>query len=326
MSSYSGGIYLRPLGDSATDSQLVLTSGSATFNGSQLWTAGNLSDPATKTWISGNYYNTTSVDNKVNARGDVFSNGNTTFSGQNIFNYAGLGLKVQPSGSVSNTTKLLQVNNNTGGELFSVNFSGGVVVAGDLTVTGQTKYAGTTQVNGDYYISGNLYVSGNSTLGNASSDTTTVNGTLVVNGNVQEVGSYEEVHRRPLFGIAGDLQFQTDSTVFEDIVYNYQPSAYALPSAQTGSTRYYRLYVIYSDDITGTQQTNGQKATIRLAGATNKDIDLPYTWGDPNNRRDWYSDYFTDLPNDHTTIQAKLALSGNSLGIRWIELIAYDKF
>jgi hypothetical protein len=84
--------------------------------------------------------------------------------------------------------------------------------------------------------------------------------------------------------------------------------------------------MVYSDDITGTQTSAGQKATLRLVGNTTKDIDLDPTWGGPNERRDWYSSYFTDLPSGHTTIQAKLAQSGNNLGIRWIELIAYDKF
>jgi hypothetical protein len=260
------------------------------------------------------------------AKGDVFLANANSFTNTNTFTNAGLGIKIQPSGSVANTTKLMQVNTTTGTEIFSINYSGGVTVAGDLTVTGQTKYAGTTQVNGDYSISGNMFVSGNTTLGNVSTDTTTVNGTLIVNGNIQEVGYYQEVHRRPLFGIAGDLQFQTNSTTFDQIVDFYDLSTYANPTVQTGATRYYRLYAVYSDDITSAQASGGQQSTIRISGNTTKDIALTRTWGSVNARRDFYSPYFTDLPTGNGNLYAMLAQSGNNLGIRWIELIAYDKF
>jgi hypothetical protein len=273
-----------------------------------------------------NVYKKNEVDTLVANSGDIKASQANTFKNLNTFNIAGLAIKIQPSASVGNSTKMIQINKTDGTEVFSVNYSGGVSIGGDFTVTGQQIVSGTTNVNGDYSISGQLIVGGNSVLGDASTDVTTVSGTLKVSGNIQEIGSYEEVHRRPLYGIAGDLQFQTDSIVFEDVVYNYSPSAFALPSVQAGATRYYRIYMVYSDDITGTQTSAGQKATLRLVGNTTKDIDLDPTWGGPNERRDWYSSYFTDLPSGHTTIQAKLAQSGNNLGIRWIELIAYDKF
>jgi hypothetical protein len=276
--------------------------------------------------LSTNYYNKTEVGNLVNAKGDVFTSTSNTLHALNTFDNAGMSIKIQPSASVGNSTKLLQINNTSGNEVFSVNYSGGVAIAGDFTVTGVQTFSGTTTVNGDYTVNGQLIVGGNSTLGDASSDVTTVNGTLQVNGTIQEVGSYEEVHRRPIYGIAGDLQFQTDSTTFDTITDYYDLSTYALPTVQSGATRYYRLYVVYSDDITSTQATAGQKATIRIAGATNKDLDLNTTWGSPNGRRDWFSAYFTDLPTGNGNLQAKLATTGNSLGIRWIELVAYDKF
>jgi YVTN family beta-propeller protein len=276
--------------------------------------------------LSNSYYNKTEVSNLVNAKGDVFTSTSNTLHGLNTFDNAGLGIKVQPSASVGNTTKLLQINNTTGGEVFSVNYTGGVAIAGDFTVTGVQTFSGTTTVNGDYTVNGQLIVGGNSTLGDASTDVTTVNGTLKVNGTIQEIGSYEEVHRRPLYGIAGDLQFQTDSTTFDTLTDYYDLTTYALPTVQSGATRYYRLYVVYSDDITSTQATAGQKATIRIAGATNKDLDLSSTWGAPNGRRDWFSTYFTDLPTGNGNLQAKLNTTGNNLGIRWVELVAYDKF
>jgi hypothetical protein len=277
--------------------------------------------------LSANYYNKTEVDTAVGNAGDVKAGQANTFSNLNTFNVAGLSIKIQPSASVGNSTKMIQINKTDGTEVFSVNYSGGVAIAGDFTVTGQQIVSGTTNVNGDYSISGQLVVGGNSTLGDASTDVTTVNGTLKVqNGSIQEIGAYEEVHRRPIYGIAGDLQFQTDSTTFDTITDYYDLSTYALPTVQTGATRYYRLYVVFSDDITSTQATAGQKGTIRIAGATNKDLDLPTTWGSANGRRDWFSGYFTDLPTGNGNLQAKLATTGNNLGIRWVELVAYDKF
>jgi YVTN family beta-propeller protein len=313
-------------GTSLINNLLTVNSSDIQYKSNSIWHKGTLADPATQTWISGNYYNSSTVDTKLLAKGDVFLANANSFTNTNTFTNAGLGIKIQPSGSVANTTKLMQVNTTTGTEIFSINYSGGVTVAGDLTVTGQTKYAGTTQVNGDYSISGNMFVSGNTTLGNVSTDTTTVNGTLIVNGNIQEVGYYQEVHRRPLFGIAGDLQFQTNSTTFDQIVDFYDLSAYANPTVQTGATRYYRLYAVYSDDITSAQASGGQQSTIRISGNTTKDIALTRTWGSVNARRDFYSPYFTDLPTGNGNLYAMLAQSGNNLGIRWIELIAYDKF
>jgi hypothetical protein len=279
--------------------------------------------------LSSNYYNKTEVGNLVNAKGDVFTSTSNTLHGLNTFDNAGMSIKIQPSASVGNTTKLLQINNTTGSEVFSVNYSGGVAIAGDFTVTGVQTFSGTTTVNGDYTVNGQLIVGGNSTLGDASTDVTTVNGTLKVSGNIQQIGAYQEVNRRPMYGIAGDLQFQTDSTTFDSIVVNnYDPSSgYGLPTVQNGATRYYRLYTIYSDDINSTQVSGGQASTLRYSGSTaSKDFNLPTTWGDPNARRDWYSPYFTDLPTGHATLYAKLTNTGNNLGIRWVELIAYDKF
>lgn len=278
--------------------------------------------------LSTSYYNKSEVNTLVANAGDIRAGNANVFTKTNTFANAGLGIKIQPSGGVIDSTKMLQVNKADSTEVFSVNYSGGVTIRGDLNVIGVQTYSGTTTVDGDYTINGQLIAKGNNTLGDSSTDLTTVNGTLKVqNGTIQEVGKYVEVHRRPIYGLAGDLQFQTDSVVFEDIVTNvYSINGSALPAVQAGATRYYRLYIVYSDDITGTQQSAGQKATLRIAGPTNKDIDLPNVWGEVNARKDWFSGYFTDLPAGHANFQAKLAQAGNNLGIRWIELVAYDKF
>ena len=99
-----------------------------------------------------------------------------------------------------------------------------------------------------------------------------------------------------------------------------------MPTVQTGATRYYRLYVIYSDDITSAQASGGQLSTLMYSANSTMSWNLPLTWGDPNARRDWYTPYFTGLPAGHATLYSMLAQSGNNLGIRWVELIAYDKF
>jgi hypothetical protein len=275
-----------------------------------------------------NIYNKTEVGNLVGAKGDVHTSANNIMHLTNTFDNMGLAIKIQPSSLVADTTKLIQINKADSTEVFSVNYSGGVTINGDLRVTGVQTYAGTTTVDGDYTINGQLIVGGNATLGDASTDVTTVNGTLKIDGSLQEIGKYEEVHRRPLFGIAGDLQFQTDSIVFEDIVDYYGLDQYALPTVKSGATRYYRLYLVYSDDITGTQATAGQKATVRILNnsSVSKDLDISTSWGSANGRRDAFTGYFTDLPTGNGKLQAKLEQAGNNLGIRWVELVAYDKF
>jgi hypothetical protein len=254
------------------------------------------------------------------------------FSNTNTFAKSGIALKVQPTVEPTAGTVYVQVANALGNNLVTIGTSttdttkAKFVVNGDFEVTGTTIQKSTQSIEGDMNITGNLNATGNSVLGDSLADQTTISGDLVVQGLVKIKSQYQEVHRRPVYGIAGDLQFQTDSIVFENMVANYNLKGHALPTVAVGATRYYRLYVIYSDDISSAQQTAGQKSTIRLAGTTNKDIVLPIVWAEANGRADYISGYFTDLPDGNVTIQAKLEQAGNSLGIRWVELIAYDLY
>lgn len=280
--------------------------------------------------LTDKYYTKTEVNNLLSNAGNVDANKVNNFKDTNIFSKSdGAAIKIQPSVKPAQDTILFVVAENTGRSLVTIDSEGDVTIESNLIVKGQTITIGTTEVDGDYTISGNLAVKGNTSLGNDPSDTTTVKGTLRVEGKVVVAGEYKEVYRRPIFGIAGDLQFQMEGeTTFQtvvDKVYSLNNST-ALPAVTPGATRYYRLYLVYSDDINQTQAAAGQKMTVRIAGGTNKDLDLGSTWGDVNGRRDAYTAYFTDIPTGNVSIQAKFSQTGNKGSIRWIELAAYDYF
>ncbi len=165
-------------------------------------------------------------------------------------------------------------------------------------------------------------------------------GGILVDGKVKQQGQYEIVHRRPLYGIAGDLQFQTDSTTWETMVFAYGPFGYALPSVQTSANRYYRLYAIYSDDITNTDAsaTIAPRVRVELASDTILVYEwkMPHTYGAVNDQRDAYSSYFQVsglTSGDHCNVKVRIqndacnyAAGGKSVGIKYLELIAYDVF
>lgn len=273
-----------------------------------------------------NIYTKGEVNTMVANAGDLRGSGNNIFSGQNTFTGAGLGIKIQPSTSLANTTKLIQVNNTGGTELFAVNYSGGVTIKGDLTVEGVQRYSGTTTVEGDYTVNGELIAKGNTTLGDSTTDTTTVNGTLDIKDKLIQRGVLQEVMRYTMFGVGGDFQFQTDTTGtnYEVVCSNYwtfDPNRSALPAVPTGATRKYKLLVNYS--------TNGGTANLRVVNnGTTTNIftaTLPALSGNLTGMtRTWLSDAFTTTHIDHTDILANVS-SGN-LVITHIQLIAYDVY
>lgn len=165
---------------------------------------------------------------------------------------------------------------------------------------------------------------------------TNIDNDLMINGIIKEINKPYIVHSRPLYGLAGDLQFQTNSNTWELITNHYNLFGYAMPLAQTGATRKYRLYCVYGDNIT---DTDTMRAKIRIV--TDETIPtvihewvLPNTWGSANGKADAYSDMFTALNNGkHHNIQVCIQDSngtyvGNDkeIGIEWLELIAYDVF
>jgi len=165
-----------------------------------------------------------------------------------------------------------------------------------------------------------------------------VGGGLTINGTLKDIGKYEMVHRRPLYGIAGDLQFQTDSTVWEVLDHHYDLFGYALPAPKEGAARYYRLYAVYSDNITGTEDNGTVKPRMKLRNSSDNSTTfewaMPFTGGTVDERRDQYSPYFQTSNTGNHYIEMKIQndLStynnpeGREIGLEYLELIAYDVY
>jgi DNA-binding beta-propeller fold protein YncE len=177
-----------------------------------------------------------------------------------------------------------------------------------------------------------------------ASGSTTITGDLILDGNVtipsdhalKHIGEYEIVHRRPLYGIADDLQFQTSSTDWEDLVRALGLTQYAMPSPKTGATRYYRLYAIYSDDCTSDGATPRLRIMNETKTASIYEWSMPGTWSDERYwRRDAYSPFFSMSNPGHVYIQMRIqndagnfdnSVAQHDVGLRWLELIAYDVY
>lgn len=157
---------------------------------------------------------------------------------------------------------------------------------------------------------------------------------LTVNGPIKEIGKYEIVHRKPLYGIAGDLQMQTSSSSWENIVNFYSLFGDGIPTPKEGATRYYKLYAVYGDNILETDDVRGR---IRLKQTSNNltvyEWKMPYTWGEANGRKDAYSEAFSTDSTEDISIELRVQndlnnYSGDTkeIGIEWLELIAYDVY
>lgn len=153
-------------------------------------------------------------------------------------------------------------------------------------------------------------------------------GDIITQGKIVQIGKPYEVARLTLFGIAGDLQYQSDSTTFEDII----PTLYrlfatdgttALPAPAAGATRVYKLLVVYSQD-------NGSaQVTVRLTDGTNTPIsfNLPKFAGglDNGERRFALSNEFTQASTT-TDFKLQAKTTGGNMTIMNVELIAYDVY
>lgn len=205
------------------------------------------------------------------------------------------------------------------GEGFNVK---GSVTLGDdendtIDIQGRIKNTSST-FGGRVYIDDTLEVVGN----------LIVNSKITATGRIAQSGKYYEVARIPLFGVAGDIQYQSDSTTWEDVtpllywLFDFTNNRTMLPPVPSDATRKYRLRIAYS-------QTDGTKrASIRLI--TSDLSTTAITWNLPQfqgaitgERRYAESPDFTQLSSTaHWKIQAMI--TGGTFSISWIELVAYD--
>jgi len=236
------------------------------------------------------------LDSTLNVDGASTFNGNVTLS-------TGADLTV-PNGQI-----LLQRNHATAPALFVDQDGEGSIVhfrTKNNSLKVEIKNDGTIDTKGNVYTEGEV----------------------VAKGKVVQRAKRYEVARVPLYGIAGDLQYQTNATSFEDIISTYYGlfatgGSNLLPDVDTGASRVYVLAVTYSQDDENAQ------VTVRLTDGTVTPInfDLPkFAGGLDNGERKYVrSAEFTQAPsNSNFALQAKTT-SGN-MTIMYVELIAYDVY
>lgn len=296
--------------------------------------------------------NVTSLQTELNKKANLA--GNNVFTGQNTFTFPGSAIQLQPSTTVAANTALIRINNSQGKNLISLGTgpdgeeTGRVLINGNLEVTGDTIQKATQDIQGDMNVAGHLDVAGDVFLGDDSSDNTVVNGhliaksdvtlgtatnsvttkgDLVVEGNIINTGKALEVARFPVYGIAGDLQFQTSEVnTYQSIVEHINTFDTAgksmLSPAHASATRKYKVVVIYSSSGTGT-------STFRITGGSNDVIMsevLPaVNGGVANKARTWMSKEFTTSHITDTVFEVMKNTSG-AVAIRYIEVIAVDQY
>ena len=163
-----------------------------------------------------------------------------------------------------------------------------------------------------------------------------INGDLVVRGSIKEIGKAKLVHSRPLYGLGGDPQFQTNSYSWENIVNHYDLFGHGTPIVEDGFIRKYKLYSVYGDNIVASDLLNA-RIRIVTSGTSPKVVyewKMPYMGGATSGRGDAYSDFFLApaISDDHN-IQIEIqndsgsyAGTSKEIGLEWLELIAYDVF
>jgi hypothetical protein len=143
------------------------------------------------------------------------------------------------------------------------------------------------------------------------------------------------VHERLLYGYPGQNPIQVKDT--EKLIANvYNPFGYAMPQPSANRKnmkRMYRLYVVYSDEMTPTEG----KLKIHICngnwGSCDKKLTFTAnrTWGDTSaGPGGWHRDMYTDMKKheeiaqNHVKIYANTTLKNKTAVIRQITLQAFD--
>lgn len=118
----------------------------------------------------------------------------------------------------------------------------------------------------------------------------------------------------------------------------YGPFGYGVPSVQTGATRKFRLYAVYSDNDTQNSilvafEPMGSSVNYgNYGGAGGPEYGLynfylPYTWGDSATFRDGYSNELTGSPGgDHMFIRCGTYNGSTNVKFLYLELQVLDVF
>ena len=154
--------------------------------------------------------------------------------------------------------------------------------------------------------------------------------------NIMPKGYINIVNRRPLFGIGTKIVAQpftgtTPKKLFEAITYG--PFGYNVPPVAPGATRKFRMYGVYTDGITGPQDT-GPIVRVSIFNDSSQeqgkfvDFKFPLTWGGMEEMRDAFSNSVDDPKDDKHSMLYTFIQEGctGNLAVRWqyIELQTLD--
>lgn len=154
------------------------------------------------------------------------SDADDVVSGQITLAYPGTALVVQPASAPADNTKLFEIKNASGTQVYSVDYEGDLIsqnaaVGGNLNVTGAGDFSGALNVDGAAAISGALDVTGSATL----SDTLSVAGNIRLQGQMRQgaLGDLAEmlplarcVLEPPDFKLWQEEAAKTNLPLFED--------------------------------------------------------------------------------------------------------------
>ena len=129
------------------------------------------------------------------------------------------------------------------------------------------------------------------------------------------------VHQRAIFGYTGDTDLAYGSS-WTLVRFCYWPFANAVPSVQPGAVRKFRLYAIYSDDITSSGGNQVWFEDLNII------FELPRTWGGLGGyNRDNYSDWYTGQPSGiHSNVKIRTTDPGTSGVLHYLALQTWDVF
>lgn len=145
--------------------------------------------------------------------------------------------------------------------------------------------------------------------------------------SVKKPLNYQLVNRRPIWGSAGDNYLDFGGTWVQVGNTHYGLlDGYAIPTVQSGATRQFRLYAVWSDNITDTSKN----VVIWLDSNNGETYDsilfMGYTWGGVGDRRDGYS-VFQNSPSGGGHYIVRIIINAAYSGrLYYLELQTFDVF
>jgi hypothetical protein len=140
------------------------------------------------------------------------------------------------------------------------------------------------------------------------------------------------IHERDLYGLPGQNPVRLNHTRDTLISRIYNPFGYGNPPVREGMTRMYRLYVVYSDNITTNHDITLSVCNDSGADCSHKiNFSIPKTWGTiRTGAQEWSRDAYTDLKpasdfkENHSALYGKVNASGSVAIIRKVVLQSWD--